>query len=141
MSGVFSCPCDAPVATPPLNPPGLGVIAYRDTDYVDIRAALLTPLPGETQLTAWQPGAGGDLALMMAEWFAYLGDILTFYNERIANEDYLGTATQARSVTNLIRLLGYRPQPGIGASVTLAGLLQSGPSYGQTVTLPQGLQV
>jgi uncharacterized phage protein gp47/JayE len=141
MSETFSCPCDAPIATPPQNLGGLPVIAYRDTDYVDIRAALLTPQPGETQLTAWRPGADGDLALMMAEWFAYLGDIITFYNERIANEDYLGTATQPRSVTNLIRLLGYRPQPGIGASVTLAALLQSGPNFGQTITIPAGLQV
>ena len=30
-----------------------------------------------------------DLGVMMVEWWAYLGDILTFYNERIANEDYL----------------------------------------------------
>jgi hypothetical protein len=141
MSESFACPCDASLATPPQNPPGLSIIAYRDTDYVEIRAALLTPLPGETQLAAWRPGAAGDLAVMMAEWFAYLGDIITFYNERIANEDYLGTATRASSVTNLIRLLGYRPQPGVGASVTLAALLQTGPSFGATITLPAGLQV
>ena len=141
MSASFSCACDAPIATPLQNPPGLPFIAYRDTDFAAIRAALLVPQTGETQLSAWRPSASGDLALMMAEWFAYLGDIITFYNERIANEDYLGTATQARSVTNLIRLLGYRPQPGVGASVTLAALLQTGPSYRQTVTLPQGLQV
>jgi hypothetical protein len=141
MSETFACPCDAPAETPPLNPPGLPVIAYRDTTFPAIRAALLTPQPGETQLTAWRPGATGDLAVMMAEWWAYLGDILTFYNERIANEDYLGTATQPSSVNNLIRILGYRPQPGIGATVTLAGLLQPGPTYGQTITLPAGLQV
>jgi uncharacterized phage protein gp47/JayE len=141
MSETFSCPCDAPIETSPRNPPGLSNIAYRDATYIDIRAALLIPQPGETQLPAWRPGASGDLALMMAEWWAYLGDIITFYNERIANEDYLGTATQARSVTDLIRLLGYRPQPGIGASVTLAALLQPRPSFGRTITLPAGLQV
>ena len=50
-------------------------------------------------LTAWNSGRGIDsdpsvidLGVMMVEWFAYLADILTFYNERIANEDYLRTA-------------------------------------------------
>ena len=38
--------------------------------------------------------APGDLGLQVLEWWAYLGDILTFYNERIANEGYLRTATR-----------------------------------------------
>lgn len=141
MSQAFSCPCDGPVPTPPTNAPGLSSIAYRDATYGELRRALLRPLPNETQLTAWRPGAEGDLAVMIAEWWAYLGDILTFYNERIANEDYLRTATQPASVRGLIRLLGYRPQPGIGAQATLAALVQPGPNAGQTITLPADMQV
>jgi predicted phage baseplate assembly protein len=141
MSGVFTCPCDGPTDTPPRNAPGLSTIAYRDTTYAAIRRALLTPQPGETELTAWRPGAAGDLAVMMAEWWAYLGDILTFYNERIANEVYLRTAKQPASVCNLAGVLGYRPQPGVGATATLAALVQPGPSYGVTTTLPADLQV
>jgi hypothetical protein len=78
---------------------------------------------------------------MIAEWWAYLGDILTFYNERIANEDYLRTAVQTGSLRGLIRLLGYRPQPGIGAKATVAALLQSGPTFGRTTILPARMQV
>jgi len=141
MTTAFTCPCDDPPEIPPLNAPNLPIIAYRDATFASLRARLLTPLPGETQLTAWQPGASGDLAVMMAEWWAYLGDILTFYNERIANEDYLGTATQDASVRGLIALLGYRPQPGIGATATLAALVQPGPTSGVPITLPAGLQV
>jgi hypothetical protein len=156
MSGVFDCPCDGPTDTPPMNAPGLSSIAYRDTGYVAIRRALLTPQQGETQLSTWQtnaegeqvlqstpwkPGATGDLAVMMADWWAYLGDILTFYNERIANEDYLRTATQTASVRNLIGVLGYRPQPGVAATATLAALVQPGPTYGVPITLPAKLQV
>ena len=48
----------------------------------------------------------------MLEWWAYLADVLTFYNERYANESYLGTATQPGSTANLVALLGYRPARG-----------------------------
>ncbi len=141
MTATFVCACDSPTATPPINPPGLQNIAYRNTDFAALRRALLTPLAGETQLSAWRPAATGDLAVMIAEWWAYLGDILTFYNERIANEAYLGTATQPASLAGLISLLGYRPAPGIGATVTLAALVQPGPTSGAPITLPAGLQV
>jgi hypothetical protein len=73
----------------------------------------------------------------MVEWWAYLADVLTFYNERSANEAYLRTASQAESLDHLIRLLGYRPSPGIGAVGHVAVLL-SGPG---PVTIPAGFQV
>ena len=75
----------------------------------------------------------------MVEWWAYLADILTFYNERIANESYLGTAILPEGVNHLIQLLGYRPRPALGAKVTLAGLLAAGARV--PVALPQGMQV
>ena len=79
----------APAAARPVsNPPGLTQIAYRAGDFAAFRRALLSPLPGEQQLAGWSPGAG-DLGLQALEWWAYLADILTFYNERIANGSYL----------------------------------------------------
>jgi Baseplate J-like protein len=141
MSTTFSCPCDGRVPAPPTNPPGLSAIAYRDATYGELRRAMLLPQPNETHLTAWRPGADGDLATMMVEWFAYLGDILTFYNERVANEDYLRTATKGANLRGLIQLLGYRPQPGIGATASIAALVQPGPNFGQATQLPPGMKV
>ena len=59
----------------------------------------------------------------MVEWWAYLADVLTFYNERIANQAYLGTADLPESVNRLIQLLGYRPRPAIGATGMVAALV------------------
>jgi len=79
-----ACPCEATqdpqVVT---NAPGLAAISYRVDDFTGFRRALLTPLDGEQSLGPWRP-APGDLGLQMLEWWAYLADILTFYNERIA---------------------------------------------------------
>jgi hypothetical protein len=132
------------------NPPGLDVILYRSGDYASFRHALLLPLPDETVLSQpggpdtgfgftplWRPGAQGDLALQMVEWWAYLADVLTFYNERVATESYLRTARLPEDVNRLIRLLGYRPRPGIGATAVLAALA-TGPD---PFTLPKGFQV
>jgi hypothetical protein len=50
--------------------------------------------------------------------------VLTFYQERIANEGYLRTATEQRSIEALARLVGYKPRPGVAASVFLALTLE-----------------
>jgi hypothetical protein len=52
--------------------------------------------------------------------WATVADVLTFYQERIANEGYLRTATERRSIVELARLVGYKPRPGVAASVFLA---------------------
>jgi hypothetical protein len=135
-----ACPCGQP-HFPALvcNASNLPAIDYRVGDYLLFRDKLLRPAPGETQLSGWHPGAENDLAVQMVEWWAYLADILSFYNERIANEAYLGTAILPESVNHLVQLLGYRPRPAFGSKTTLAGLLASGART--PVALPKGMQV
>jgi hypothetical protein len=138
MSNTSVCPCD--IFEHPqviVNPSGRSTLAYRAGTYLTFRHALLLSLPDEVELLNWRPSAKGDLALQMMEWWAYLADILTFYNERIANQDYLRTADLPESTQRLIRVLGYRPRPGIGATGTLAALM-SGP---KPFTLRQGFQI
>ena len=136
------CPCEdqGGCAWPIDNLPGLPTISYRVGDFGSFRQAMLLTSPldpaGETYLEGWRPTAGSDLALQVVDWWAYVADVLTFYNERIANEQYLGTAVLPSSVSRLISLLGYRPRPGIGATATL-GVLAAGPG---AVTLPAGFQ-
>ena len=155
MSGAFPiCPCDDQTPPAPTNLPDLPTIAYRTGDYVSFRQAVLTPLmapgnpapvPVEQTLSVdgvpvWRTDGTGDLGVMIAEWFAYVADVIAYYNERIANESYLRTAVLPASVNNLIGVLGYRPRPAIGATGTLAALISPGPSFGAPITLPKGLQ-
>ncbi len=135
-----ACPCttaqDPQVIS---NPAGLADISYRVGDFTSFRRALLRPLPGEQAIDSWRP-APGDLGLQVLEWWAYLADVLTFYNERYANECYLGTATQQGSIANLVALLGYRPAPGIAATGKLAALTPAGQSSG-ALAIPAGLSL
>ena len=129
---------------PVTNPPGLSEIGYQVSDFTGFRRALLAPLPGEEQLTAWSPSAG-DLGLQVLEWWAYLADILTFYNERIANNSYLRTAAgpqgpPERNVAGLVRLLGYLARPGTTAHGVLAAIRRPG-APDEALVLPAGLQI
>jgi len=141
------CPCGTLLHPQVIyNAPGLRTIEYRVGEYPGFRAALLQALPGETELTqtidgqviqVWRPGAEGDLAVQLIEWWAYLADVLTFYNERIATQAYLRTADLPESVGRLIQVLGYRPRPALGARGTLAAVL----SGSKPAVLPKGLQI
>ena len=79
-----------------------------------------------------------DPALAMIDAWAAVGDVLTFYQERIANEGYLSTATERRSILELGRLVGYQPRPGVAASVQLAFSLEEGSGE---ITIPAGTGV
>ena len=107
------------------NPPGLSAISYRAGTYASFRHDLLRPRPGEVALASWHASARGDLAVQLLEWWAYLADILTFYNERALTEALLRTAVYAEDLRHIVRLLGYRPRPGIGATGVVAALSDS----------------
>jgi hypothetical protein len=140
----MSCTCGCrgacgqlPTKFPISNPSGLTRLTYRVGTFPTFRRALLQHLDGETELDVWKPTAGTDLGLEVLDWWAYIADVLTFYNERIANEDYLSTAQLDASVAHLVSLLGYRPRPGIGAVGTLA-VIASGPA---PLVIPAGLAI
>lgn len=115
-----ACPCgntsDPQVVS---NPPGLAQISYQVDDFTGFRRAMLRPQPGEQAIGAWRP-TKDDLGLQVIEWWAYLAQIIQFYNERHANESYLRTATRQASLANLVALLGYQPAPGIAATGNVA---------------------
>ena len=78
-----------------------------------------------------------DPAVAMFDAWATIADSLTFYQERLANESYLGTAKQRESVEYLAKLLGYEPRQGLSSSVYLAFEIDSDSG---TATIPEGTQ-
>lgn len=149
--------CDAPPPPPaapviPYNPPGLAAIQYRIGTFTSFRQAMLDevaranllrditsdalpdspPAIPPNPFALWHAGTSGDYQTMFVELWAYLADILTFYQERIANEAYLPTATQRDSLLRLAGLIDYRPAPGSGANALLAFTVEKGKS----ITVP-----
>jgi predicted phage baseplate assembly protein len=62
----------------------------------------------------------GDFSIALLDGWATVGDVLTFYQERVANEGFLRTATERRSILELARLVAYTLRPGVAATVYLA---------------------
>jgi hypothetical protein len=127
--------CRDPVAFPRqvVNRPGLDRIGYRIGTYADIREALLHWLDSDPALRRFTHRASDDPAIALLEGAAIIGDILTFYQELYANEKYLRTATWRDSVSDLVRLLGYRLAPGAGGRGSFAFEVRGD----QPVTIPR----
>jgi uncharacterized phage protein gp47/JayE len=85
----------------------------------------------------WTARTRDDYGIAVLEMWAYLADILTFYQERIANEAFLRTALLRESVLRLAALLDYEPAPGVSATAYLAFTLEEG----RQVQIPVGLRV
>jgi hypothetical protein len=90
------------------------VIDYLTKDYAGFRQGMLDQIP--LLFPRWTDRSEADFGVVLIELFAYVADILSYYQDRIANESFLGTATQRRSVTELLRLIGYQIDPGLAAS-------------------------
>lgn len=121
----------------PENRPGLSHIKYRTGTYADIREALLRNLDKTPGLSQWTHRGADDPAIALLEGAAILGDILTFYQELYANEAYLRTAQWRESISDLVRLLGYRLSPGLGGNATFAFEIKGE----RPVTIPAGFPV
>jgi hypothetical protein len=140
-----SCGC---CAAPPSqaaidNRPGLSAIAYRAGTYASFRADMIAALsvsnlPQLAGLTTRDPS---DFTLALIDAWASVGEVVTFYQERYANEAYLRTAVERMSVGFLAGLIGYRPRPGVAACTMLAFQIDPASGAPATTDIPAGTQV
>lgn len=102
----------APATSTPVS------VDYTNRDYYAIRDALIERVKDRTG-DAWKGTDPNDFGLAIIEAFAYMGDMLGYYIDRVANESYLLTATQRDSLLNLASMYGYTPSNYVSASVPL----------------------
>lgn len=124
MSCACGC-CQGLHATVPAavhNRPGLASIHSRIGTHDTFLETMLARLSSAElpELAGLRTRDPKDMSVALIDAWAILADVLTFYQERIANEAYLRTATERRSLVELARLIGYVPRPGVAASVYLA---------------------
>ncbi len=124
------------------NRPGLPALVYRAGTYATFFESMIARMSNLyldvpvsegsqilqriyplRQLTTRDPG---DPSIALTDAWAIVADVLTFYQERVANEGFLRTAVERRSILELSRLIGYRLRPGVSASVYLAFTVSDG---------------
>lgn len=128
-AGLDTCGCAPGAEAEPRisNPPGLDALDYRIGTHPTFLRRLLAAiprigasadLPGDALIRLTTPDVD-DPSIALLDAFATVADVLTFYQERIANEGYLRTATERRSLLELARAIGYELGPGVAASAWL----------------------
>lgn len=93
---------------------------YTNRDYASLVASMLDL--AALKLPEWTDRSENDLGRLLIELFAYTGDVLLYYQDRIANEAFLATAIERRSIIDLLALIGYTlatPAPA-SAELTLS---------------------
>ena len=132
--------CEALSPATPLrisNRPALSAIAYRIGTFASFREAMLQAIASEPRLASLTTRESDDYGITLLELWAVIGDVLTFYQERIANESFLRTAVHRDSVLRMARMLDYRLRPGLAAETRLAFTLEKDAK----VKIPVGFKV
>jgi hypothetical protein len=147
ISNLNDCGCceGLSVSTPVeiANPPGLSAIAYRVGIHSQFKQSLLASLSSSQQveLSSLKTRSDDDFSIALLDAWAVVADILTFYQERIANESYLRTATERHSILELARSIGYELSPGVAANTYLAFTIDDSQGAPGQTTIDIGTRV
>lgn len=124
----FDCSAEAVCPPAELNEPRL---TYLAKDYSSFARTMLDRLSAIAP--DWRERSPADLGVAMVELMAYVGDRLSYFQDAVATEAYLGTARRRVSVRRHARLVDYRMHDGVNARAWAQ--LQVGP-LADGATLP-----
>jgi hypothetical protein len=141
-----TCGCCEAIFKLPIitNRPGLPTLSYRKGTHSTFMKWLLERLgscKGSRPLLLLTTRSTDDPAIALLDAWATVADVLTFYQERIANEGFLRTATERRSVLELARAIGYELSPGVAASTVLAFTVEDAVGAPGQAQVPKGTKV
>jgi len=110
----FDCASRPAPVCPPLPAPH---IDYLTKDYLSFRQVMLGRLA--TLAPQWHEQSAADLGVALVELFAHVGDLLSYRQDAVATEAYLGTARRRVSVRRHARLVDYFLHEGVNAGAFL----------------------
>jgi hypothetical protein len=111
-----NCPNDLDCKQNTICPPEKRLepeINYLAKDYTSFRQLIFDRLA--LTVPEWQERHVPDLGVTLVELLAYAGDHLSYYQDAVATEAYLGTARQRISVRRHARLVDYQMHEGCNA--------------------------
>ena len=106
----FDCLADDRCAEPALPSPQ---IDYLAKDYASFRRLLLDRMA--VTVPGWTERNPADVGVALVELLAYAGDQLSYYQDAVASEAYLGTARRRTSIRRHARLVDYLLHDGVNA--------------------------
>lgn len=113
-------------------------IDYLAKDYASFRRLLLDRL--SVLMPDWKERNPADLQVMLVELLAYAGDQLSYYQDAVATEAYLGTAQRRVSVRRHARLMDYTLHEGCTARAWVCLWVNDPPGGGSPLVIQTGDQ-
>lgn len=107
-------------------------IDYTNRDYYTLREVLIARI--QDRIPEWTASDPADFGVALVEAFAYLGDMVSYYIDRTANEAFIETATQRDSILNIAQTYGYVPAGYRQATVDIT----FSNSSAENITIPVG---
>lgn len=108
---------------------------YTDKDFASLRERLFALVA--SVFPEWTDRNVANFGTVLLELYAFVGDVLVFYQDRQAAESRFGTASQRKSLIALSKFLGFAPSGATAATADVTVTLLGGPSPGDVV-LPAG---
>ena len=97
---------------------GQAIVDYMARDYDSLLRSMRSLIP--YKLPEWTDfESEADFGNVLLQLFAHMGDILSYYQDRVANESFLGTAQTRQSIIHHLRLIGYQLATAAPASAAL----------------------
>lgn len=113
-------------------------IDYLARDYASFRTVMLDRLAALAP--EWTERSPADIGMAIVEAVAFVGDQLSYYQDAVATEAYLGTARRRLSVRRHARLVGYPMHDGCNARAWVSFAVTAG-SSADGALLPTGTLV
>lgn len=107
-------------------------IDYMAKDYASFRRLMLDRLA--TIAPRWKERNPADMGIALVELLAYVGDHLSYYQDAVSTEAYLGTARRRVSIRRHARLLDYHMHDGCNARVWV--FIQVNEGVADNLTVP-----
>jgi len=127
------------------NPPFKPFIDYRIGDYNTFRKVMLGLIKKNTLLSealSFRKSDKKDYGAALVDMWAYLCDILTYYQERRGSESFIRTATLEESVIELLYLVDSLPRGrSASALVRFVANEKNVPPNGSSVIIPKGFKI
>lgn len=107
------------------------LINFAATDFLSLRKALVDYIKAVYPLD-YNYFAESDLGMMLVELVAYMGHVLSYKADYLANENYLKTARSRQSVKKLLQLIGIRMKGPIAAAADARLTFPQNPGWQNT---------
>lgn len=114
-------------------------VDYTDKDFDSLRRRLFALI--QSVFPTWTDQSVANFGNILVELNAFVGDVLTFYQDQQARESRITTAQLRKSLLGLVKLIGYTPAGASAATADVTFTLAAAVQAGATLTIPAGDRV